>query len=121
MNAAKAKFEQRKARAKKIVAYLKKAYPVPKTELNYSTPFQLVVAVMLSAQCTDKVVNRVTESLFKKYKTPADFAKANPRVFEKEISSVTFFRNKAKAVIAAAKIVADDFGGRVPRTVPELI
>src|ERR1700683_2060612 len=104
-----AKVEERKARAKKIVAYLKKAYPVPKTELNYKTPFQLVVAVMLSAQCTDKVVNRFTEPLFKKYKTPKDFANANPKVFEKEISSVTFYRNKAKAVIAAAKLIERNF------------
>jgi endonuclease-3 len=89
--------------SKKIVKYLKKAYPVPKTELLYETPFQLVVAVMLSAQCTDKVVNRVTRDLFKKYKTPADFAKAKSAEFEKEISSITFFRNKTKAIIAAAK------------------
>lgn len=90
-------------RAQKIVQYLKKAYPVPKTELLYDTPFQLVVAVMLSAQCTDKVVNRVTRPLFKKYRTPADFAKAKSAVLEKEISSVTFYRNKAKHIIAAAK------------------
>lgn len=90
-------------RAKKIVAYLKKTYPVPKTELLYDTPFQLVVAVMLSAQCTDKVVNRVTRSLFKKYKTPKDFAKARLTTFQKEISSITFFRNKARHIVAAAK------------------
>jgi endonuclease III len=92
-----------KQRAAKTVAYLKKTYPVPKTELLYDTPFQLVVAVMLSAQCTDKVVNRVTRPLFKKYKTPQDFAKAKLATFQKEISSITFFRNKAKHVIAAAK------------------
>lgn len=90
-------------RAKKIVAYLKKTYPVPKTELLYDTPFQLVVAVMLSAQCTDKVVNRVTRPLFKKYRTPEDFAKARLVTFEKEISSVTFFRNKARHIVSAAK------------------
>lgn len=92
-----------KQRAAKLVTYLKKTYPVPKTELLYDTPFQLVVAVMLSAQCTDKVVNRVTRPLFKKYKSPQDFARANPKTFEKEISSITFFRNKTKHVIAAAK------------------
>jgi len=112
---------ERKMRAKKIVAALKKMYPVPKTELKYKTPFQLVVAVMLSAQTTDKQVNKVTETLFEKYKTPLDFARAKPRDLEKKISSVSFFRNKAKAIIAAAKIVADDFGGKVPRTVAELI
>ena len=90
-------------RAATLVAYLKQAYPKPQTELLYDTPFQLVVAVMLSAQCTDKVVNRVTRPLFKKYKTPQDFARANPKVLEKEISSITFYRTKARHVIEAAK------------------
>jgi len=113
---------ERAQRAAKIVRYLKKSYPKPKTELYYQTPFQLVVAVMLSAQCTDKAVNKVTRGhVFEKYKTPKDFAKADPKKFEKEISSVTFFRNKAKAVIAAAKIVEKDFKGKVPKTVKELI
>ncbi len=111
---------ERKKRARKIVAYLKKVYPVPKSELRYRTPFQFVVAVMMSAQCTDKVVNRVTEPLFKKYKKPSCFVDADPKVFEHEISSITFFRNKAKHIMAAAKIVSRDFHGRVPRTVAEL-
>ncbi len=115
------KAAERKKRAAKMVAYLKKAYPKPKTELNYSTPFQLVVAVMLSAQATDKQVNKVTATLFKKYKTPKDFARANLATFTKEISSLSFFRNKAKAVIAAAKKIEKDFGGKIPRTVEELI
>lgn len=113
---------ERQKRAKKIVAYLKKAYPVPKTELYYTTPFQLVVAVMLSAQCTDKAVNRLTEGhLFKKYKSPKDFASADPKLFEIEISSIPFFRNKAKAIIAAAKLIEGKFKGKVPKTVEELI
>lgn len=111
---------ERRRRVRKIVAFLKKKYPKPKSELKYKTPFQFVVAVMLSAQCTDKVVNRVTDSLFKKYKTPLDFARAKPTDFAKEISSVTFFKNKAKAVIAAAKMIEDHFSGRVPRTADEL-
>ncbi len=115
------KHEERKARAKKIVAFLKKFYPEPKTELNYKTPFQLVVAVLMSAQCTDKVVNRVTEPLFKKYKTVKHFANADLETLTKEISSVTFFRNKAKAIICAAKIVERDFGGQIPKSVAELI
>ncbi len=115
------KFRERKARAKKVVAFLKKKYPNPKTELNYKTPFQLVVAVLMSAQCTDKVVNRVTEPLFKKYKTVKDFANADLKTLQKEISSVTFFNNKAKAIIAAAKIVEGTFKGKVPKTVEELI
>lgn len=114
------KAEERTARAKKIVAYLKKAYPKPKTELYYKTPFQLVVAVMLSAQCTDKAVNKATKTLFAKYKTPADFAKADPKIFQKEISTIPFFRNKTKTVIAAAKVVEKDFKGKVPKTVDEL-
>ncbi len=112
---------ERKKRAQKIVAFLKKRYPTPKTELSYTTPFQLVVAVLMSAQCTDKVVNRVTEPLFKKYKTPHDFAHADLRTLTKEISSVTFFRNKAKAIIGAALMVERDFKGKVPRTVAQLI
>src|SRR3954464_3083538 len=98
----------REERARKIVAYLKKAYSEPKTELKYHTPFQLVVAVMLSAQCTDKLVNKVTESLFKKYKTPKDFAEADLATLTGEISSVSFYQNKAKHIIGAAKIVAYD-------------
>ena len=113
--------EERKARARKIVEYLKKAYPKPKSELKYRTPFQFVVAVMLSAQCTDKVVNRVTESLFKKYKTAGDFARAKPAVFEKEISSIPFFRNKTKAILGAAKIIAEKYNGKVPTFYSELV
>lgn len=112
---------ERQARAKKIFAYLKRAYPTPSTELNYQTPFQLVASVMLSAQCTDKNVNRVTETLFKKYKTVKDFANAKEKVFQKEISSIPFFRNKTKSIIGSAKIIERDFGGKIPQTVAELI
>ena len=105
---------------RKLVAALKKMYPKPKSELRYRTNFQFVVAVILSAQCTDKKVNEVTKVLFQKYKTPADFAAAPPARFEKEISSIPFFRNKAKNIIAAAKVVVDDFGGRVPKSIDEL-
>lgn len=112
---------ERRARAKKIVAYLKKAYPAPSSELLHQTPFQFLVAVVLSAQCTDKVVNRVTEPLFKKYKTAKDFAQVQPRVLEKQISSVTFFRNKTKAIIATAKQLLAEHGGRVPKSERELV
>jgi len=117
----KNKKEERKNRARKIVAYLKRAYPEPKTELHYKTPFQLVVAVMLSAQCTDKAVNKTTDALFKKYKTAKDFAAAKSSVFEKEISTIPLFRNKTKAILGTAKIIANDFGGRVPKTEGELV
>lgn len=114
------KERERKARARRIVAYLKKAYPVPKSELHYKTPFQFVVAVILSAQCTDKAVNKLTATLFKKYKKPSCFAEANPTVFEREISSIPFFRNKAKHIIAAAMLVSQRYGGKLPRTAEEL-
>lgn len=78
------------------------------------------MAVVFSAQCTDKAVNRLTESLFRKYKTPKDFAAAKPGVFQKEISSIPFYRNKARAVIAAAKMVEDEFAGKVPKNAADL-
>lgn len=115
------KEKERKVRARRLVAYLKRVYPRPKTELHYRTPMQLLAAVMLSAQTTDKQVNKLTATIFKKYKKSSCFADADPKTFEKEISSVSFFRNKAKAIRAAAKIISHDFGGRIPRTVAELV
>lgn len=111
---------EQKIRARRIVAYLKKAYPVPKSELRYKTPFQFLVAVVLSAQCTDKAVNKVTQELFKKYKKPSCFGDANPKVFEREISSIPFFRNKARHIISAAQKVTREHAGRVPKTATEL-
>lgn len=111
----------RKTRARKIVAYLKRAYPKPKTELNYATPFQLVASVILSAQCTDKAVNRLTSTLWKKYKSIDDFAEAKLSVFTSELSSVPFFRNKAKAIVGAAKLIRKEFKGRIPTTEAELV
>jgi len=112
--------DERKKRARAIVAKLKKMYPTPKSELHYKTPFQFVVAVILSAQCTDKKVNECTDVLFKKYKTPKDFAQTKVEILQKEIATIPFFRNKAKNIIAAAKVVVDDFHGRVPKTIEEL-
>lgn len=114
------KHSERKERMTKILLYLKKTYHTPKTELNYTTPFQLVVAVMLSAQCTDKLVNKVTADLYKKYKNPKDFAEADPAAFAKAIAQVSFFKTKAKHIIAAAKILETEFGGKVPRTAHDL-
>lgn len=116
-----AKQKERVLRIKKIVTYLRRAYPEPKSELVHTTPFQFVVAVILSAQCTDKAVNKLTASLFKKYKSPKNFAKANPATFTKEISSVTFFRNKAKAIIGSAKEIQARYKGVVPQTEAELV
>jgi endonuclease-3 len=113
--------KERVLRAAKLLRYLKKAYPNPETELNYKFPMQLVASVMLSAQTTDKQVNKVTETLWKKYKTVGDFAKAKYATFDKEISSVSFHRNKAKAIIETAKKIQKEFGGKVPRTEKELV
>ena len=113
-------FAERRRRVMQILRYLKKTYPNPKSELKYSTSFQFLVAVILSAQYTDKKVNELTKTLFKKYKTVRDFASANLGTFKKDISSVSFYNNKAKNIIATAKILLKDFGGRVPKTLKEL-
>jgi endonuclease-3 len=114
------KFGLRQARMKGIVRYLKRTYPRPQSELLYNTPFQFVVAVILSAQCTDKKVNEVTATLFKKYRTAHDFACAKPSALQKGISSIPFFRNKTKSIIGAAKLVVKQFGGVIPKTADEL-
>jgi endonuclease III len=111
---------ERVRRARRIVSYLQKAYPEPKSELHYRTPFQFVVAVMLSAQCTDKAVNKVTASLFKKYKTPTNFANARRSIFEKEISSIPFYRNKTKSILSAATDIVRLHNGKVPQSAREL-
>lgn len=107
------------ARAARVLRILKKTYPRARIALSYRTPMQMLAAVMLSAQSTDKKVNEVTATLFKKYKTAHDFASANPRVFEKEIRQTGFYRAKAKHIIAAARMIQKDFGGRLPRTMKE--
>jgi endonuclease III len=108
------------ADAKKIAAALLKRYPNARTALDFSNPLELLVAVILSAQCTDVRVNMVTKSLFAKYKRAADYADADLATFEQEIKSTGFYRNKAKAVIAAARKLVQDFGGKVPATLDEL-
>ncbi len=110
----------KKRRAAEILGRLHRAYPDTTISLEYGTNMQLLVAVMLSAQCTDAMVNKVTKSLFQKYKTADDFARANPKTLEREIHSTGFYRNKTKNVIAAAKVVRDRFGGEVPSTMEEL-
>ena len=108
------------ADGKKIAALLLKKYSNPKTALNFSTPLELLVATILSAQCTDARVNAVTESLFKKYRTAADYAEAKPSVFEADIRPTGFYRNKAKMIINCCRKIAADFGGTVPATMEEL-
>ncbi|QQG42942.1 MAG: endonuclease III [Candidatus Giovannonibacteria bacterium] len=120
-NAKKESLEKRKKRAAEILRRLKKAYPKAKIALKYGNNIQLLVAVILSAQCTDKKVNEVTEKLFKKYKTVDDFASANLKIFEQEIKSTGFYRAKAKSIITSAKIIKKDFGGRLPRTMADML
>ena len=115
------KFDERKARAKKLIAYLKKAYPEPKSELTYTTPFQFVVAVILSAQCTDKKVNAVTGTLFKRYKTVKDFADMEPSEFNQLVSGITYHQSKSKYIQNSARILLEQFGGKVPKTEAELV
>lgn len=114
-------FAQKKKRAQKILARLKKAYPNAKIVLKYNNNIQLLAAVILSAQCTDKKVNEVTEKLFKNYKTVGDFEKADLKTFEQEIRSCGFYHNKAKNIIAAARMIRDKFGGKLPRTMEKML
>lgn len=113
-------FAQTKKRALKILEILEKHNPKAGIALKYGNPIQLLVAVILSAQCTDKKVNEVTENLFKKYKTIDDFARADLKTFEKEIKPTGFYKAKAKNIITAAKMLRDKFGGRLPRTIEEM-
>lgn len=110
-----------KNQAADVIKLLKKEYPEAKTSLGYGTNMQLLAAVILSAQCTDKRVNMVTTHLFKKYKTAADFASANLNTFKQEIRSTGFYRNKAKNIIASAKMIVKDFNGKVPETMENLL
>ena len=119
--AKKESFEARKKRAAEILRRLKKAYPKAKIALKYGNNIQLLVAVILSAQCTDKKVNEVTEKLFKKYKTVDDFANANIKKFEEEIRPTGFYRAKAKSIITSAKILKKDFSGKIPKTMAEIL
>lgn len=114
------KLEERKKRFLALDRALKKLFPNVGTELVYKTPWQFMVAVQLSAQCTDKRVNIVTKELFRKYKTIDDCAKADPKEFEKAIGSVTYYHNKARNIIAAAKFTKKEFGGKLPRTMEEM-
>ena len=104
-----------------ILAGLDAAYPEATCELNFSNAFQLLIATILSAQCTDVRVNQVTTELFKKYTKPEDFAYASPAELEKEIRPTGFFRNKTKSIMGASKGLIEKFGGEVPRTMDEIL
>src|SRR3989344_3946054 len=111
----------RQRRAKKIVKKLRELFPDAKIVLKYSNTWELLVAVRLSAQCTDKKVNEVCEKLFKKYRTLADYVNADIKEFEQDVKPTGFYRAKAKSILEAARIIKDEFGGEVPNTMEELL
>jgi endonuclease-3 len=109
-----------KERTPEVIRRLKKEYPELKTVLNFKTPFELLVATMLSAQTTDILVNRVTENLFKKYKSVKDYADASLEALHKDLSSINFYKTKAKNIIGSAKMIEERFNSKVPKQMEEL-
>jgi endonuclease-3 len=109
-----------KRKVSRTLGILGKSYPDAHCELTFDTPLELLVATILSAQCTDARVNMVTERLFKKYRSAGAYAEADPATFEEEIRSTGFFRSKARNIIACCKALVRDFGGTVPRAMDEL-
>ena len=107
-------------RIAQLIEIFPQVYPDARPELNFKNPLQLLIATILSAQCTDKRVNLVTPALFKKYRTAADYAKAPPAELEKAIQSTGFFRSKTKSIRGATSTIAKQFGGRVPDSMEEL-
>jgi endonuclease-3 len=112
---------EKKRRAGRITRALKKEYPDARCSLNYSSPLELLVATILSAQCTDERVNVVTADLFRKYRTCDDYAAAAASELERDIHSTGFFRNKTKAIQGACRLIAGEHGGRVPDSMEELL
>lgn len=110
----------RQARTKKIIATLQRAYPTAHCELNFTNPLELLVATILSAQCTDKRVNIVTAELFQKFRSASDYAAAPVSAIEECIKSAGFYRNKAKNIQACCRKLVEKHGGEVPRTMDEL-
>ena len=108
-------------KAKEIIKRLKMEYPELKTALNFKKPFELLVATVLSAQATDIHVNKVTENLFNKYKTIRDYANVSLETLQKDVSSINFYRTKAKNIQESAKIIIKNFNSKVPGTMEELI
>lgn len=110
-----------KEKSREIIKRLRKEYPELKTVLRFGNPFELLVATILSAQTTDILVNKVTGNLFRKYRTVADYADAPPGTLEQDISSVNFYKTKAKNIQQAAKMIGEHFHGTVPKTMEELV
>jgi endonuclease-3 len=119
--ATKAAGAERAARAEEVISRLKAAYPDAGIVLTFNNDWELLVSVILSAQCTDKMVNQVTATLFRKYRTIEDYASADPAEFEADIRPTGFFRNKAKHIIGSAQKVLANFGGEVPASMAELL
>jgi len=115
------KVRERKARVKKLITALRRRYTSAGMILQYSNNWELLVAVILSAQCTDKRVNDVTKKLFKKYKTLDEYILANPKKFEQDIFSTGFYRHKTKNILAAAKFVKERYHGNIPKTMQEML
>src|SRR6185369_17996579 len=113
--------DELKARTRAVIRRLKRAYPGAKCSLNHSNPFELLVATILSAQCTDERVNLVTADLFRKYRQPEDYLKVSPRELEKDIQSTGFFRNKTKSIQGTAKVLTEQYAGEVPHTMDQLL
>ncbi len=113
--------DELKARTRAIIRRLKRAYPGARCSLNHTNPFELLVATILSAQCTDERVNIVTADLFRKYRKPEDYLNVSPRELEKDIQSTGFFRNKTKSIQGASKVLTEQYGGQVPQTMDELL
>ena len=110
-----------KQKTGKIISRLKKRYPDAKCSLNFKNPLELLIATVLSAQCTDKRVNKVTKDLFRKYKTAKDYARARPGVLEDDIRSTGFYKNKTRSIINCCKKITQNHGGSVPATLDELV
>jgi endonuclease-3 len=104
-----------------ILKMLRKAYPNAKTALDHGNPLEMLVATILSAQCTDARVNMITPALFKKYRSCEDYIKVKPEELQKDIKSTGFYRNKTKSIQGACKVLKEKFGGKVPRTMKEMI
>ena len=111
---------KRSERANQLVEALPRVYPEAHCELDFKTPLQLLIATILSAQCTDKRVNMVTPTLFARYRTAADYARAKPAELEKLIQSTGFFRSKTKSIRAVSAVIEKTYGGKVPQTMAEL-
>ena len=113
--------EERKKRAAAIVAELKKLFPDAKIVLKYSNDWELLVSVVLSAQCTDTMVNKVTDKLFKKYKNLDDYVNADLKEFEQDIKSTGFYHNKAKSIQSCCQALLESYDGKLPQDIEKLV